>query len=338
MKKIRIGVIGCGHISGEHVRGYQFYPKEAEVVALMDSDKKTVSEKQSKWNVMNVFKNYEYLIDSGIVDAVSVCTPNSYHAPISIYALNKGIHVLCEKPIATNTKDAELMIKIARKKQLVLQVCHFLRHSAYVNLIKKYIEKGKIGKVLFIRARMAHNWGGCIPRNWFTNKNISGGGTLLDNGCHYLDLFRYLIGDVSMAGALMSNFVSKTKCEDTALAIMRFKNGAIGEIETSWVEHSGWSNILSICGDKASINYTQDFIGGFNEHVEYIYHKGHSPKKMVLKPKINKDPYILQIRNFINVIKGKEDVKCSGFDGMKSLELALNCYESNKRQSFVRIK
>ena len=338
MKKIRVGVIGCGHIAGEHVRGYQVYPKEVEVVALMDNDKKTVSEKQSKWNVTNVFKDYEDLIDSGIVDAVSVCTPNIYHAPVSIYALNKGIHVLCEKPIVTNIKDAELMIKIAKKKQLVLQVCHFLRHSAYVNLIKKYIEKGNLGKVLFIRARMAHNWGGCFPTSWFTNRDLSGGGTLLDNGCHYLDLFRYLIGDVSRVGALTSNFAFKSKCEDTAVAIMRFKNGAIGELETSWAEPSGWSNIMSVYGNKALINYTQDFVGGFNEHVEYIYYKGHFPKKIDLKPRINKDPYILQIRNFLNAIKGKEDVKCSGFDGMKSLGLALNCYESKRRQSFIRVK
>lgn len=280
MSKLKIAIVGSGNISNFHIKGY-LNNENVELYALCDINEKTLKEKGEKYGITRLYTDEaKMLAELPEIDAVSVCTWNSAHAPCTIMALNAGKHVLCEKPMATNAKEAQAMIDAAKKNDKKLMVGFVRRFGNDAAIAKDFIDAGSCGdiyysKVVYLRRN------GC-PGGWFGDKERSGGGPLIDLGVHVIDLARYLMGrptPISAYGATFSgmgkrehlkdnftDFVSPEKTdaphtvEDLATALIRFDNGAVLSVEASFNLHTkNGANNIEMFGTKGGIKLSPDF-------------------------------------------------------------------------------
>lgn len=250
---IKVGVIGTGGISGVHLGGYSRNPN-AEIYALCDINEKNLAKRAEEYKVSRTFTDYREMLALKELDAVSVCTWNSAHAECAIAALRAGKHVLCEKPMALNTAQAQEMEKAAKESGKLLMIGFVRRFGNDCAVLKDFIDSGSFGEIYYAKAQYLRRKG--CPGGWFGDKSRSGGGPLIDLGVHVIDLCRYLMGGpqpVSVYGATFSKLgdrrhikdargysstvVSKDDIfdvEDMATALIRFDNGAVLSVEASF--------------------------------------------------------------------------------------------------------
>lgn len=251
-KKLKIGIIGSGGIAqGCHLPGYQSIPDLCEVVAVCDVNPETAKQAAEAFNVPQTFTDYKQLLALDGLDAVSVTTPNKYHKEPAIAALEAGKHVLCEKPLAMNSKEAAEMCKAAKNSGKILQVALQSRFSGPGVFMKSYIENGGLGDVYYARAQALRRRG--VP-HWgvFIDKEKQGGGPLIDIGVHILDFTLFMMGypkPVCATGktwdvlgrdpAIYNGFGeydrSKFTVEDFAVGMIKFDNGAVVTLESSFM-------------------------------------------------------------------------------------------------------
>ncbi len=250
---IKVGVIGTGGISGVHLGGYSRNP-DVEIYALCDINEKNLAKRAEEYKVSRTFTDYREMLALKELDAVSVCTWNSAHAECAIAALRAGKHVLCEKPMALNTAQAQEMEKAAKENGKLLMIGFVRRFGNDCAVLKDFIDSGSFGEIYYAKAQYLRRKG--CPGGWFGDKSRSGGGPLIDLGVHVIDLCRYLMGGpqpVSVYGATFnklgdrrhikdargysSTVVSKDDIfdvEDMATALIRFDNGAVLSVEASF--------------------------------------------------------------------------------------------------------
>ena len=214
MEKIKVGIAGTGYtvgIANNHVNGYKACPDQCELVALYDIVPGRAAQwAQEKGLAVKICQTFDELLDS--VDAVSICTPNYAHVPLVIRALEKGKHVLCEKPLSTNSEACEEAVRYAKCTDLVKMIGFSYRGIPAVRWIKQQIDAGKLGRI--------HTWretlGGCrianpdVKLEWRMQKDLSGTGALADFGCHILDLCDWTLHNVSGSINAVQGMVSCT--------------------------------------------------------------------------------------------------------------------------------
>lgn len=198
MEKLKVAVIGCGSIAQyRHLPEYKMN-KDVELVAVCDINEERVNKVASEYGV-KAYTSYEELLASGTVDAVSVCTPNYLHAPISVVALNSGVHVLCEKPMATSKESAEAMIEAAKANNKKLMIAHNQRFVASHQKARQLIENGEVGRIYSFRTAFGHGgpegWSVDGKDSWFFRKEEAFIGAMGDLGVHKTDLLRYILGE-----------------------------------------------------------------------------------------------------------------------------------------------
>lgn len=333
----RVGVIGTGGIARSHVIGY--HAAGVEVAALCDTNSFTLAARLKEWDVANGFENFEDLIRDPTITAVSICTPNASHHPITLAAAQAGKHVLCEKPVSLDLAQAEEMITACDTAGVVFQVGHHMRSWAAALQAKSMIDEGRIGKLTYARFRQAHDWGGApVVRGVFGSKADSGGGTLLDNGCHLFDLARYFCGDVTDVFARVSTRKFAIEVEDTAIASLGFVSGAMGQVEVAWTG-TGWQEAFWVFGTEGSLEC--DNRAGANVLTHRYRNSGATTWDLT-----DVTTYDLQgmkshsvhVANFLAAIEGKRTVVCSGHDGLEAVRLVLASYESAASGSPVTIQ
>lgn len=194
MKKLRVGIIGCGGIAQtKHIPNYLKCSDDVEIIGVSDVNIMRAQQCAEKWGIQNYFDDYHKMLNEIELDAVSVCTPNKFHAEITKAVLKAGCHVLCEKPPAITVQEAEEMAQTARDMNKFLTFGFHYRHSPEVGLLKEYINNDELGTIYAAKANAVRRRG--IP-GWgvFTNKELQGGGALIDIGVHMLDTALYLMG------------------------------------------------------------------------------------------------------------------------------------------------
>ena len=252
-KKLKIGVIGVGNISNKHIQAYLNNPR-VELYAFCDIDEKQLDLMAKKYGVTRTFTDKDEMLALPELDAVSVCTWNSQHAPCTIAALNAGKHVLCEKPMATTVEDAIAMKEAADKNGKLLQIGFVRRFGNDCKVLQDFISRDYFGEIYFAKAAYLRRNGN--PMGWFGDKSRSGGGPLIDLGVHVIDLTRYLMGNpkpVSVFGVTFKKLGNRSELkdkkayvsvsatdhdicdvEDMACAMVRYDNGAVLSVETSF--------------------------------------------------------------------------------------------------------
>ena len=333
---IKVGIIGVGNIAQRHFDGYK--SANAQVVAIADINETNLEQRKKDWNVPYSYKDYQDLLARADIEAVSICTPNAIHHPVVIAAAKAGKHILCEKPISLSLELAQEMIDATKKAKVVFQIGHHLRSVQAVIMAKKLIEDGVIGKINFARFRQAHDWAGAQTVSpAFGSIKLAGGGTLLDNGCHMMDLSRYLVGETKEVYASMDTLKFDCEVEDTSLVTLHFENGAIGSVENAWTA-TGWEEAFWIYGNKGSLEYTNRY-----GEPKLRLSQRLSPQTEWDKPDLieydlkGTQGHAAGIVNFIEAIKGKREVICTGQDGLEAVKLILRAYESAELNMPVRV-
>jgi predicted dehydrogenase len=245
LDQVRIGIIGCG-MGRNHALHYRECP-EAELVALCDVDENRLNQVAQEVCPWKTYTRAEDLLADPEIDAVSIVLPNRFHEPVTLQALEAGKHVLCEKPLAMNAAEAERMVETGRRLDRKLMVHFNLRFNPVCRAAKHAIQERSLGDVYYGRSVWHRKRG--IPGGWFTQKEVSGGGALIDLGVHRLDLALWLMDfprPVSVTGTTygylgrrLAEREGKTfDVDDLAAAFIRFENGASLTLETSWASNS----------------------------------------------------------------------------------------------------
>ena len=254
MSKTKVAVIGVGGISQQHLDAYKKHP-DVEIYALCDINEAQLKKRGVEYDVTRLYTDCETMLrELPEIEAVSVCTWNSAHAPCTIAALKAGKHVLCEKPMATNAKDAEAMLQAARESGKLLMIGFVRRFGNDCALLQDLIQEDTFGEIYYAKATYLRRNGN--PGGWFGDKSRSGGGPLIDLGVHVIDLSRYIMGNhkpVSVYGATFQKLYNRPDIksgkayqsvsassndicdvEDAVTALIRFDNGSVISVEASF--------------------------------------------------------------------------------------------------------
>ena len=242
MNKLNIGMIGAGWPGQMHALAIRAVDG-ANLYACADLDDNRRAAFENEYAPVTSYGHYRELLQDRHLDAVIVCLPNFLHFPASLAALESGKHVLCEKPPTMNAAEMKVLRDEATKRELVYFFSRQYRFTSAMRAAKAVVNEGRLGKIYHAKATFVRSRG--IPvgiGDWFTEKQRSGGGALIDIGVHALDSVWYLMGTprpVSVSAQVFRNFERLVKVpifdvEDAAYAFIRFENGAVVQLETSW--------------------------------------------------------------------------------------------------------
>jgi UDP-N-acetylglucosamine 3-dehydrogenase len=342
MKKLRVGVIGCGSIAQHrHLPEYKAN-QYVELVAVCDINEDRAKEIAEKYEAL-AFASYEELLKSGKVDAVSVCTPNYLHAPITIAALEAGLHVLCEKPMATSKQEAEAMIQAAKESGKKLMIAHNQRFVPSHQKARKLIQNGEIGKIYSFRTAFGHGgpegWSVEGKEGWFFQKEKAFVGAMGDLGVHKTDLLRYVLGEeiTEVASFVETNAKDFADVDDNAVCILKTESGIIGTLAASWAYVSKEDNSTIIYGEKAILRLEDDPTNS----LVVQYQNGEVVNYQLGKIQSNDEGgqnNSQVVDKFVDSVLHDEEPAVTGEEGMKSLAVILAALQSNETKQIVRVK
>lgn len=247
MDKLRIGIIGAGWPGQRHIEGYQ-RRDDVEIVALSDVNTGLAEEIRAQYTINGqVYGDYREMLEFAAVDAVSICTPNFLHAPMAIDALQAGKHVLLEKPLANTLEAGKRIAEQVAATDRVFMMAYNNRFRPDSIILKSYIDEGKLGEIYYAKTGWLRHAAEFSLRGWFTDKEKSGGGPLIDLGVHMLDLTLWFMGNprpVNVTGSTYYKFTDMMSArgdhvdvEDLASAFVKLDNGATIVLDVSWVSH-----------------------------------------------------------------------------------------------------
>ena len=255
MSVIRFGLIGAGDISRKRVAPALGSLKNVEFVSVGRSKAELAESFAKEFGARKWFADWHELIADDEIDAVYLATPVYMHAEQTIAAAEAGKHVLCEKPMALSFEDCDKMIAACRANNVKLCIAYYRRFYPAVLRVKQIIAAGEIGKVSFaqINAFEYFDPSPDHPRRWFVEKDKSGGGPMIDFGCHRIEIFANLFGTVRRLESIISNDVFGRQVEDTASAIFQFDSGVCSALTVTHATTDA-QDTLDIYGTAGSIH------------------------------------------------------------------------------------
>ncbi len=343
--KIKIAIIGCGGIARQaHMKQYLQLTDTYEIVAACDINKEKAQAFAYDFGIAAVYEDYHDVLKIEGLDAVDICTPNYLHSIIAVDALNSGLHVLCEKPDAVSVCEVEKMRTAAEKSGKTLMVIRNNRFLGTSQYLKKYIDDGNFGKIYAGRCGWQRRRGIPGKGGWFTTKEQSGGGPLIDLGVHMIDLSIWLMGNptpVSVTGNTYCEFANSDisdsvhssfgeakadgvfDVEDLAMGYIKFDNGACLQIEFSWASNIEQEDrFFELRGTKAGASWhaVDDKLKIFTE--QYGSTVDHTPNCAELSGHFG------NIKNFADVLRG-DAVPCfMPIQGVNMIKILEAMYES----------
>ncbi len=246
--RVRVGVIGCGDISASHLEGYRSDGR-ATVVAVADSMRSAADRRAGEFGVSSVYSSYREMLEQEELDAISVCTPPPSHREITESAAARGLHVLCEKPLATRVADGESMVATARRSSVILMTAFCQRFFEHVIAARELIRAGALGEVHQFRFRRGEKTS--YEQSWIGDPD-RGGGLFWESGAHSVDMFRFLVGEIAAVFATGATRAQDVKGADTIAMLLEGESGEIGMVEQSWSSPDS-ENRIEIHGELGAI-------------------------------------------------------------------------------------
>jgi len=339
---LKVGVIGIGAIGKVHLDAYAAFPDRARIVAVCDPLKDRADEAAGKYGAKS-FTDYRDLLSCD-VDAVSVCVPNALHREIAVASLKAGKHVLLEKPMALNAKEASEIVATAKASGRNLQMGMPFRQLPEAQCVRSLVAAGELGDIYHMRVVMIRRRGVPGLGGWFTTKAMSGGGPLIDIGVHFFDVAMYLSGlwnPTSVSAMTYAKFGVRMKdyvytdmwagppnysgvcdVEDYATGLVRFGKKATMSFEVSWAANIRSESFCDICGDKAGVRTGMD--GSLVILTEY------QRKVADICPQLPKgrNRFHAQAENFIAACVGQAKPAATGEEGLICMKLIDAVYAS----------
>jgi len=348
MNKLKFSIIGCGRISGNHIKAILDNFEDVELVSVCDILKDRAELKADEYLIKaqeknipairpNVYSDYREMLQKEDINVCAICTESGYHAEVSFYCLNLKKHVLVEKPMAMSLLDTDRMIQTAQKNNVKLAVCYQNRFNPPIQKLRQAIDEGRFGKIFAGTARILWN----RNKEYYYKAKWRGtwkldGGCLINQCTHNIDLLQWMIdSEINSVYGQTGNYLHPyIQTEDYGSIIIKFKNGAIGNIEgTVCVYPKNLEETLTILGEKGTV-----IIGGlalnkilvwdfkdrqetleqvqkeYDSEIENVYGNGNTPL----------------YKDFIDSIRNNSAPLIDGNEGKKSLSIILMAYNSQK--------
>lgn len=284
-KQVRIGMVGYKFMGKAHSHAYRdvsfYFDTKVEPVlqAICGRDEEGVKEAAAKMGWLSYETDWRTLIKRDDIDLIDIVTPNNSHAEIAIAAAEAGKHVYCEKPLAMTLEQSKRMLEAVEKSNVIHMINHNYRFAPAIQLAKKLIESGRLGKIYHIRATYLQDWimDPQFPLVWRLSKGVCGSGAHGDLAAHIIDLARFLVGEFKEVNGIMETFIKQrpivedssglsgkatsdkvgdVDVDDASVFIARFESGAIGTFEaTRFAGGNRNGNRFEINGEKGSIRW-----------------------------------------------------------------------------------
>lgn len=345
MAKVKIALIGAGNIANSHLEAYAKVP-DAEIYAICDINEKRLHETADRFGIERRYTDVDTMLSAlPELDAADVCVWNCSHAECSIKALNAGLHVLCEKPMAYNAKEAEEMLETAKKNGKLLMIGFVLRFSDEAKISMDFIEKGYLGDIYYSKAQYVRRHGN--PGGWFSDKARSGGGPVIDLGVHVIDLTRYLMGNpkpISVyavtydklgkrdylknnVGWIPKDATPEDPCtvEDFASALIRYDNGAVTHLETSYSLNGEDSAKKLLYGTKGGLDLTNG-VKIYTEYNDFLADINVDTKNY----KKSEDMFVAEMAHFVDCVANGTECRAKAEDGIEVMKILDAIYLSAK--------
>jgi predicted dehydrogenase len=328
MNKLRFAVIGCGRMGVRRMKAIIGHP-ETELVCLSDNDTEA-ARKCSKEMGCDFDPDWEKIVGRHDVDCVVISVPNKFHNPIAIQSLEEGKHVWCEKPLARNPKEAFEIVKVLARSDRFFKVGSNLRYFPSVQKAKELLDSSAIGEVFFLRGWVGN--AGWPVKMWFSNAEMSGGGTFLDNGCHLLDISRWFMGEPrECVGHVSTLHWEISPLEDNGMGIFTFDGGKMAFIHSSWTEWAEYM-YLEIYGSRGYIR-----IDNRGTKCITILGKQDGEQELFDYSDVPAQSYFLEFKDFVQSIYNSRQPSPDGFDGLRAVQMAYGVYESSRLGRKVKI-
>ncbi|WP_455367508.1 Gfo/Idh/MocA family protein [[Eubacterium] cellulosolvens] len=349
-RKIQTAVIGLGAMGQVHAE-WSYQLRDAELCAVCDIQIDVAKNIAQKYNI-DYYTDYHKLLEDKNIDAVFITVPNFLHAQVAIEAAKMGKHVAIEKPLCTNLKDADTMIQAIKNAGVFDQYCENLCFAPACTKAKEVIDEGGIGDVHMIRCREALKFFGFDFPRWNVEYDKAGGGAMLTTGIHPIGYVRYLLNKAPAVKVYcemihLDNVVSEDeRVEDVATAIVRYKGGQIGVIDTSYCASSGVDDIAEIYGNEGTI-----FIDLCRRNPIYVHsNRGYTISKWFAVPGLDQNwsfpvpdemhtyGYWHEQQHFIHSILTDKRPKFNFDDGRAALEVALAARKSYQEGKVITLQ
>lgn len=337
MKTWRVGVVGAGLIGARRAH-VAFECQNSKVIRVADSDFEKAKAIANEVGAIPTAE-WETIVNDPQINVLVIATPTDLHHAIAIAALRKGKHVLCEKPLARTSSEARRMIHAAYGSGAKLKTGFNHRFHAAIFKAHKVVAKGGIGKPIFARCVYGHGGRKGYEKEWRVNPKTSGGGELVDQGIHVLDLFRWFLGDIrEVSGMVGTLFWPIKPVDDNSFALFRTKNGAIAQLHVSWTQ---WKNRFSfeVFGDKG---YTRVEGLGKSYGPERLtvgrrHQPGVAPEETTEEFSGIDTSWAAEWSEFLGALDRGKDPIGDGRDGFEAARLVDAIYRSSKTKQVVKL-
>lgn len=333
--KVKVGIIGSRFEAEIHAESFRIMPEEAEVVAVASPTPGNAAAFAKRFDIPRVFTDYREMLREPDIEMVTIAGPNHLHAQMTIDIAEAGKHVVCEKPLCLTLEDADRMIDVCESRGVLLMYAEELFFTPKYVKAKQMADQGAFGKVYLVKQSEKH-FG---PHgDWFWDVEKSGGGVMMDMGCHGIVFCYWFLGRPAIKSVYcqMATQVhgDKTRGEDDAICIIEFENGAVGLVEDSWARRGGMQDRVEIHGE-GGVTYADLHMGNaLPTYSEYGY--GYAVEKApttqgwtwpVFEELWNYG-FPQEMAHFARCVRGKELPQATGRDGRVTLEALYAAYAS----------
>jgi predicted dehydrogenase len=334
MGKVKVGLIGSQFISTIHAESLKRMA-DAEAIAVASPTEEHVRTFAQQYNIPNYFTDYKKMLEMDEIDMVVLGLPNDLHAQAAVDAARAGKHIVCEKPLCMNLKEADLMIETCKEEGVKLMYAEELCFTPKYVRLKQLVDEGALGNIYMVKQSEKHDG---PHASWFWDVQRSGGGVALDMGCHAFEFFRWILGkpEVESVYADMGTYVhkDKTKGDDNSILIVKFAGGATGLAEESWAKKGGMDDRAEIYGSEG-VAYANLLMGNSiltysDSGYGYAMEKAASTKgwSFTMYEEAWNYGFPQEMEHFVDCVKNDKQPLETGEDGRMVLEMIFAAYES----------
>ncbi len=333
--KVKVGIIGSQFQADILATSFKIMPEEAEVVAVASPSPGHPEELAKKFSIPRVFHDYREMLKEPDIEMVTITAPNYLHAQMTIDIAKAGKHVMCEKPLCVTLEEADRMIDTCKQQGVLLMYGEELFFTPKYLKAKEMADQGGLGKIYLVKQSEKH-FG--PHSDWFWDVKRSGGGALMDLGCHGIAFCYWFLGrpQIKTVYSQLGTYVhaDKTQGDDDALCIMEFENGAVGFVENSWARRGGMFDRVEVFGE-GGVTYADLHMGNaLPTYSEYGF--GYAVEKA---PTTTGWSYPVfeelwnygtpqELYHFARCVRGKETPQATGEDGRVVMQVLYAAYAS----------
>lgn len=330
--KLGFGIWGCGMISRYHADSINKID-DAVLTGAFDLNKNSMDNFCEEYGIIGC-ESAEELVSSSDIDAVCICLPSGLHFEAAMKCISNKKHVMIEKPLAINIEDIDKIIEAAKENNVFVGVVSQFRYSDAFKKIKEMMGGGKLGRITVGNAHMKYYR---TPEYYLSSKwrgtwDMDGGGALMNQSIHGVDLLQHLMGKVVSVSAIMGTLVHNIEVEDTLTAVVEYESGAIGTIQATTSVFPGYNRKIEICGSKGSVVLNEDTIEicdveGFENEADGKSAKTASANR---PDGIDVNLHTRQIADFVRSVRENREPWINAVEGRKAVEIICAIYESAK--------